>query len=86
MTKLKKLHRYEVIFEGNILSVVKIFSTDQFIIFIEEKLSILDEIYRNFKFILNKQHEIYNKYTHNMYFYYFYWGIYDPKEYGEKRI
>ena len=82
--KLKKLVRHEVIWEGNALSVVKTFGSDQCRLCAEEKFCIWEDNCRNFRYMLNKRQEIYGACAHNVHFHCFYRGTDESTRRDEK--
>ena len=82
---MKKLVRHEILWEGNPLSVVKTFGTENCRLCAEEKFAIFESNCRNFQHCVNKRSEIYSKCAHNVYFHHFYRGTEEPTGRGEKK-
>ena len=74
VNKIRKLCRHEILYEGNTISVNKLYGTTDCRLCAEEKFMIWEECDRNFHYILNKRNEIYGTCAHNVHFHHFYRG------------
>lgn len=63
------MYIHELEYIRNLLSCVKIYGINKYRIFIEERLLIYKESYRNQKLLINRRDKIFVTYQHNVHFY-----------------